>query len=69
MELVAKLDSELKKALIDRLEGWEIVDFLQIKTEDIVEIFEDEILDHLDEILEFAGLQNLGEETDIAEEY
>ena len=51
------LDKELKEALIDRLEGWELVEFLQLDIRTIVEEFEDEIEESLADVLEFAGIK------------
>ena len=50
------LDKELKKALADRLEGWEVVEYLKIDTDYIIELLEQEIIDNLEEIKELAGL-------------
>lgn len=58
------LDKETKKALIDRFEGWELVEFLGIETEDIIEAFEERILEDLNEVLEFAGIQGLDNNND-----
>lgn len=51
------LDEELKKQIMDRLEGWELVEFLQISIETIVDTFEETILDNLEDVLELAGLK------------
>lgn len=53
------LGPELKDILADRLEGWELVEFLQIPVQDVIEIFEDEILANLEDVKEFAGLREL----------
>lgn len=37
------LDPTFKAALIDRLEAWELVEFLQTHVETIVELLEDDI--------------------------
>lgn len=50
------IDKELRKALVDRLTGDEIVEYLQIDTDYVIELFEDEIMNNLDEIKELAGL-------------
>lgn len=57
--LIEMLDNELKKLLIDRLEGWELCEFLQLSIEDVIEAFEDEIIQNLDDVLELAGLREL----------
>lgn len=51
------LDKETKAALIDRLEGWELAEFLDLTTEDIIEAYEEEIVLNLEEVLEFAGIK------------
>lgn len=56
------LDRETKRRLADRLEGWEIVDFLQLSAEDIIDTFEEEIIQHLEDVLEFAGLRDEDDE-------
>lgn len=48
-----ELDSDLKSAICDRLEGWELVEFLNIPIEDIVELFEEDILDNIVEVKDF----------------
>lgn len=58
------LDRETKARIIDYFTGTELVDYLQIPTEDIVEIFEEEIEDNLDEIEEFIGLRKEDEEAE-----
>lgn len=47
-----ELDDSLKKAISDRLFGWELIEFLDIDIEEVIEIFEEEILDNLTEIKE-----------------
>lgn len=55
---------ELHKAIIDRLEPWELVDFLQIPMEEILEAFEDLIEDKIKDLQEFVGLTIDDEEVD-----
>lgn len=55
---------ELHKAIIDRLEPWELVDFLQIPMEEILEAFEDLIEDKITDLQEFVGLTIDDEEVD-----
>lgn len=48
------------KALSDRLEGWELVEFLQLSIQDILDIAQSEDWineDNIDEVLEFAGIK------------
>ena len=55
---------ELHKAIIDRFEPWELVDFLQIPMEEILEAFEDLIEDKIKDLQEFVGLTIDDEEVD-----
>lgn len=50
------LEEEFKKRLIDRFEGWELIEYLNIKIEDIVEIFEDEISEAKEDLEEFLAI-------------
>jgi hypothetical protein len=53
----------LRNALIDRMEAWELVEFLGIIVEDILEDYEREIVDNMDELEELMGITNdTGEE-------
>lgn len=58
------LDPSFKSAISDRLNGWELVEFLDIPIEDIVELFEEEILDNIEEIKELIGFTIETEEND-----
>jgi len=51
-----QLEEEFKKRLIDRFEGWELVEYLNLSAELIVEIFEDEINEVKDELEEFLSI-------------
>lgn len=53
------LNKELKNILADRLEGWELVDFLQIDIDTVIDAFEDEIEENLADVLEFANIRNI----------
>lgn len=50
------LEEEFKKRLIDRFEGWELIEYLNIKIEDIVEIFEEEISEAKEDLEEFLTI-------------
>lgn len=58
------LNKELKNILADRLEGWELVDFLQIDIDTVIDAFEDEIEENLADVLEFANIRNIDLNTD-----
>jgi hypothetical protein len=49
---------EQKDRLIDFFEGFELVEYLQLKTEDIIDRFEDEIDEAIDDIEELMGVRN-----------
>lgn len=53
---------ELKERLADYFGSYELVEYLAIPVEDIIEVFEDAIDERLDDILEIMGISN-GEST------
>lgn len=57
--LIPRLPQAIKTALADRLDVWEILEFLEVPTEEVIEIFEDEILENLGGILELAGISTI----------
>ena len=54
------LDRETRKRIEDYFDPTELVDFLQVSTEDVVTAFEDQIEEILDEIEELMGVTNNG---------
>lgn len=52
-----ELDLLVREAIIDRLEAWELVEFLDISTERIVELLTEEILENLNDVKELVGLE------------
>ena len=58
------LSRDTKDRLADRLEGWELVDFLQIPVEEVIDAFEDTIIQHLDDVNEFAGVKGYDEDAE-----
>lgn len=52
------LSKEIKALIEDRFEAAELVDFLLIPVEDIIEMFSDEIEEHLEDVLEAIGYKN-----------
>jgi len=50
------LSEDLRRILADRFEGWELVELLSVSSEDIISIFEEDILENLDFILEEADI-------------
>lgn len=59
-----ELNEDTRDAIIDRLEGWELVDFLQIPIEAVIEAFESYILENLEDVEDFVGLRTKNEEED-----
>lgn len=55
MSMIQKLTKEQKQQIVDALEAVELVDFLNISIEDIIEYFEDDILDNLEEVEDLLG--------------
>lgn len=52
-----ELSPLIREALIDRFEGWELVEFLNVSIERIVELLEEEILDNIEDVQEELGLE------------
>jgi len=55
---------ELHKAILDRLEPWELVEYLQIPMVEIIDAFEELIEDKMIDLQEFVGLTLDDEEMD-----
>lgn len=54
---LSKVDEETRKRIEDFFEGFELVEFLQIDVTEVIDAFEDEIEDALDEIEELIGVR------------
>lgn len=55
------LIEEHKDKIVDRFEGWEIVEFLQISSEDILDAIKEfgwVDYDNVDDLLDFIGVRN-----------
>lgn len=52
------MDEELKKRIADYFDSWELVELLKLETEDIVNLFEDEVLEKIDDIKELMGIDD-----------
>lgn len=50
------LDRDTKNRIIDYFDPWDLVEFLGVKTEDIIEAFEVEVEDLLEDIEELMGV-------------
>ncbi len=55
--LIDTLNNDLKKILADRLDAAELVDFLQIPVEEIIEVFEDIVIKRLHDIADLIHLE------------
>jgi hypothetical protein len=55
--LIERLPDDIREALACRLEASELVDFLQVTTDEIIELLEDRILANLNEVKELADLE------------
>lgn len=51
------LDKEARERIADYFDAAELVDFLQLRTPDVVDAFELEIEDNLEEIEDMIGLR------------
>jgi hypothetical protein len=56
------VDKEFKRTLADRFESWELAEFLQISTEDFIEMFEDDIEVAYEDLAEYCGLRGTNDE-------
>lgn len=52
------IDVETKRRIADYFEGFELVEYLQIPIDVVIEEFEDEIEEALDDIEELMGVKN-----------
>jgi hypothetical protein len=55
------VDKQFKQILSDRFEAWELAEFLQISTEDFVEMFEEEIENNYEDLCDFIGIRGGGD--------
>lgn len=51
------MDAETRKRIEDFFEGFELVEFLQIDVSDIIDAFEERILEELEDIEELMGVR------------
>lgn len=51
------MDKETRKRIEDFFEGFELVEYLQIPVDEVVDAFEEQIEENLDEIEEFIGVR------------
>lgn len=56
------MDKETKLRIMDFFEAWDLVDFLQLSTEEVIDAFEDKMEEALEDIEEYMGIKNDGEE-------
>lgn len=51
------MDTETRKRIEDFFEGFELVEFLQLDVSDVIEAFEEQVEEALDEIEELIGVR------------
>jgi len=51
------MDKETKARIADFFDPWELIEFLQVSIDDVVERFEDEIEEALEDIEELMGVR------------
>ena len=59
------MDEELRKAIADYFDAGDFAEFIGVSTLDLVNAFEDEVIEHMEDIKEMMGLhyiEDLGEE-------
>lgn len=56
------LSKETKARIADYFEAADLVDFLQIKVEDIIEAFEEDLEENLDDIEDMIGIRRGNED-------
>lgn len=56
------MDTETRKRIEDFFEGFELVEFLQLPVSEIIDRFEDEVLEALDDIEELMGVRERNNE-------
>lgn len=59
------MDRETRKRIEDFFEGFELIEFLQIPVDEIIDRFEDEVEEALDDIEELIGVRE--RRTDVEE--
>lgn len=50
------LDREFKNRIVDYFDPWDLIEFLGVKTDDVIEAFEIEIEEAIDDIEELMGM-------------
>lgn len=59
-----EIPDAIRKALIDKYEGWELIELLDIDIEDVIYAFEIDILDNLEDLKEELRINNERDEED-----
>ena len=59
-----RVPPEIRTALIDRYEGYEIVELLQLSAEEVIDALEEIIVENLDRIREELGMEEEEEPND-----
>lgn len=52
------MDEELKNRIADRFDSWELAEYLRLDTLSLINAFEDEVLDVLEDLEELMGIMH-----------
>lgn len=55
------VDKEFKQLLCDRFTAYELAEFLDISTEDFIEVFEDDIEANYEDLADWIGIRGNGD--------
>ena len=66
---MSKLDPLTRDAISDTMMGWELVEYLQIPIDTIIDLLEDEILENIDDVEEYVGIKTRNADDNGDEEY
>ena len=53
----SELPEHVREAIIDRLEGWELVEFLQVPIEQVLDMVEDVVALNLDDVKDLINIR------------
>lgn len=52
-----EMDNNFREALADYFDAWDLVDMLELKTEDIITAFEDVVHERMNELKDYIGYE------------
>lgn len=56
-----EIPKDLREAIVNRLEAWELVDYLDISIDLIIDLLEEEILNKIPELEEFVRIERIND--------